>query len=148
MSAIRLVYARCIASRDKGHIVQKVEFAILVKNLTPEKNISVHWAGIDNVWHVLPAFFSFQSGGESEQWYAQIVCCFPVAGRLPGNIKFALQYRVSGMHYWDNNHNSNYFLATDTGVILGPEMVLSLIGFNPLLPQRLKHKVLSRLSMP
>jgi maltose 6'-phosphate phosphatase len=135
MNAIRLVYAQSITSRDKGDIVQTLEFVILVKNLASEKHITVHWAGVDNVWHVLPAFFSFQSGGGREQWYAKIVCRSPVAGGLPGNINFALQYRVSGKHYWDNNQNSNYFLATDTGVVLGPEILLTLIGFNPLLPQ-------------
>lgn len=135
MSAIRLVYAQSITSRDTGYFVQKLEFAILVKNLASEKNITVHWAGNDNVWHVLPAFFSFQSGGNREQWYAQIICRSSIAGCLPGNINFALHYSVAGKHYWDNNHNSNYFLATDAGVVLGSEIVLTLIGFNPLLPQ-------------
>lgn len=135
MNTIRLVYAQSITSNDKGYIVQTLEFAIQVKNLAPEKHITVHWAGVDNLWHVLPAFFSFQSGGDREQWYAKMVCRSPIAGLLPGNINFSLQYRVSGKHYWDNNYNTNYFLTTDTGVVLGPGILLALIGFNPLLPQ-------------
>ena len=135
MSAIRLVYAQSITAREMGYFVQGLEFVILVKNLAPEKHITVHWAGVDNVWHILPALFSFRSGGDCEQWCAKIVCRSPVAGGLPGNIHFALQYRVSAKHYWDNNQNADYFLATDTGVVLGPEVLLTLLGFNPLLPE-------------
>ncbi|WP_163337515.1 endonuclease/exonuclease/phosphatase family protein [Desulfopila sp. IMCC35008] len=132
---IQLVFAQSIISRDKGETTQKLRFGILVKNLAYEKQITVHWAGVDNKWHQLPAFFSCQSGGGREQWYAETVYSSSVTERLPGTISFALQYSVSGMNYWDNNHNSTYFLSTDTGLALGANILLSLIDYNSLLPQ-------------
>ncbi len=135
MDAIQLAYALNRTSRDEDDIIQKMEFVIVVKNLAFEKNIAVHWVSEDNVWHVLPACFTLQFDRDLEQWHCKKVFRSDTEERLPGNIRFALQYTVSGQDHWDNNNNANYFLATDSGVLLGPGILLKLINFNPLLPQ-------------
>lgn len=135
MSAIRLVYAQSVISAKAGYSAQEFEFAILVKNLAYSKHVAVHWAGEDNVWHVLPARFQHSAGRGRELWLAKTSYRCSLAGRLPGTIRFALHYLIADREYWDNNHHGNYFLQADAGVLLGPGVLLSQIGFSPKLSQ-------------
>jgi len=135
MNAIQLLYAKSIISVRGGDPVQELEFSILVENLACHKQITVHWAGDDDIWHVLPARYHCQSGQGREKWLAKTSCRPSSVGRLPGNIRFALQYLVANKDYWDNNNHFNYFLKADAGVLLGPGVLLTHIGFCHLLPQ-------------
>ncbi len=135
MNDIQLLYAKSIISTRGGHSVQELEFVVLVTNLAYHKQVVVHWAGDDNVWQELPACYHSSSGQGREQWLARASCRCSSAGRLPGNIRFALQYLVPGRAYWDNNHHANHFLKADAGVLLGPGVLLTHLAFRPLLPQ-------------
>lgn len=136
MKAIQLLYAKSIIAVKGGYSVQELEFVILVENLGCHKHISVHWAGEDNVWHLLPARYHDQSGQGREQWLARTSYRCSSVGHLPGNIHFALHYLVApNRAYWDSNHHLNYFLKADAGVLLGPGVLLTHIGFRHLLPQ-------------
>ncbi len=135
MNAIRLVYAQRTTSARNGYVVQDLEFAVLVKNLAFEKQIAVHWAYDDNLWQILPADYSCQSGQGWELWQARTSCC-TLAGHLPGRIRFALQYLVGGRQYWDNNQHADYSLAPSAGVLLGPGVKLSHLRYSPLFSRR------------
>ncbi len=135
MNEIRLMYAQNIISIEDGDVVQELEFAVLLNNLNYRKQIAVHWAGDDNVWHILPAHYNYQAGPGREQWLAQTRFRSHSPSGLPGNIRFALQYLVGGRAYWDNNRQSNYFLRADIGMLLGPGVLLCQIGFSPVLAQ-------------
>lgn len=130
MNEIQLVYARSIVSPQGEYTVQALEFAVLVKNLAFAKHVGVHWAGDDNVWQVLPASYSCPSGRGRELWQAKTSCC-PLAGQLPGKIRFALRYLVEGHEYWDNNRNRDYCLTPSAGLLPGPGVLLAHIGYNP-----------------
>jgi hypothetical protein len=45
-----------------------------------------------------------------EYWFARIAPShWPPDESLPGNVEFALRYRVPGAEYWDNNHGEEPF---------------------------------------
>lgn len=135
MNAIRLLYAKSTVAANEGYPVQEIEFAVVAADLAYHKQIAIHWAGDDNLWRVLPARYHCRAGLGQEQWLATMSCRATAAGPLPGNIRFALQYLVKGKEYWDNNHRLNYFLKADAGVLLPAGVLLTQIGFRPLLTQ-------------
>jgi maltose 6'-phosphate phosphatase len=130
MNEIQLFYARTIVSPQKPRAVPEFEFAMLVKNLAFAKEITVHWTGDDKTWQTLPAEYACRSGLGRELWQAR-TSCGAVAGQLPGTVRFALQYRVRGRTYWDNNHTLDYVLAVSAGVLLGPDARLAHLGYSP-----------------
>jgi maltose 6'-phosphate phosphatase len=130
---IKLIYAQSLISEKDGCFIQELEFAVVVKDLAFAKIIVIHWAGDDKMWHVLPACFSFRTGRGREQWTAKTGIQRSSAKGLPGDLHFALQYRVAGREYWDNNDNCNYFLNVESGLLLGPGATLTHIGAQPLL---------------
>lgn len=133
MQIIQLVHAQNKLSKNEGYCLLELEFAVLVQNLAPAKQIAVHWAGDDDNWQVIPAAYHFQAGRDHEQWLAKTSRRLPAAGGWPGHIRFALQYLVAGLEYWDNNHQHNYLLQPDPGLLLGPGMRLLQLSHRPLL---------------
>jgi maltose 6'-phosphate phosphatase len=130
MNEIQLIYARNIISAKKGHLTQELEFAILVNNLAFEKQVSIHWAGNDKVWHALAANYSCRSGPHQELWQARTNCCTTDAQSYE-TIHFSLKYFVLGREYCDNNQNHTYCLPSSAGVILGPGVLLAHLGYTP-----------------
>lgn len=128
MKAIQLVYAQSVTSVKEEYYVQEIEFAVLVKNLAFSKKIAVHWAGDDEVWHVLPACYAFQAGQGCERWLARMNFSRSATASLPGKIRFALQYLVAEKEYWDNNSASNYSFTKGTGVLLGSGVLFTHLG--------------------
>lgn len=135
MNEIRLVSVQNLFSAKDGALVQELEIDILVENLGYHKQIAVHWAGENNVWHVLPAHYQYPADSGRERWIAKAIFRDHSPEELPGNIRFALQYLAEGREYWDNNNKLNFSIKAGAGILLGPDFRLSQIGFRPLLPQ-------------
>lgn len=135
MNEIQLVSVQNLFSAKDGALFQELEIDILVENLGYHKQIAVHWAGDNNVWHVLPAYYQYPAGRGRERWIARASFRAHSPEGLPGNISFALQYLAEGREYWDNNHQLNFSIKAGAGILLGPGFRLSQIGFRPLLTQ-------------
>ncbi|MBF0544001.1 MAG: endonuclease/exonuclease/phosphatase family protein [Candidatus Riflebacteria bacterium] len=134
MNEIRLVYALNIFSAKDGVLVQEFEIDVLVENLGFQKQIAVHWATDDNVWNILPAHYNFQATPSRERWLAKGTFRAHSQEGLSGNIRFKLRYLVEGKEYWDDNHQLNFYIKENAGILLGPGFLLSQICFRGLLP--------------
>ena len=87
---------------------------MLIENLAYHKLVEVHWAGEDGVWHTLRAGYHSSTGTSREVWRAQATFNSSDDASLPGDVEFALRYRVLGAEYWDKNDLSNYFSNADS----------------------------------
>jgi maltose 6'-phosphate phosphatase len=132
MNEIQLIYARNSISAENGHVTHELEFAVLVKNLAFEKQVSIHWAGNDHVRHTLVASYSCRSGENRELWLARTSYCL-ITGQQDDTIQFALKYLVLGREYYDNNQNRTYRLPDSAGVVLGSGVLLTHLGYTPVL---------------
>ncbi|MGB8527216.1 MAG: hypothetical protein WCD75_10330, partial [Rhodoplanes sp.] len=133
MKAIQLLQAENTISRHKQRLHQELVFAMLVENIAFDKLVEVHWAGEDKVWRTLRADYHSSSDANREVWRAQATFNPSDDASLPGDVEFALRYRVRGEDYWDNNESRNYFSNADSGVLLEQSARLRNIDFNPIL---------------
>ena len=127
MEKIKLLYARNLITRKTGQ--QDLSFLMLVENVAFDKIIDVAWAGEDGVWHTLPATYHSTIDGSKEYWIARTACALVPDETLPGNVEFALRYRVGGDEYWDNDHGQNYSIQADSGIVVADERPLLHIRF-------------------
>ena len=108
MKKIQLLYVANEITDEQGLSQQELSFFIQVENLAFAKQVDIVWAGEDNVWQILPARYHSSSESNQEYWNA-LTSILPAADKtLPGNIQFAVRYRVSGEEYWDNHDGLNY----------------------------------------
>ena len=133
MKAIQLLQAGNTISRHKQQLHQELVFVMLVENIAVDKLVEVYWAGEDKVWHTLRAEYHSSSDTNREVWRAQATFSPSDDASLPGDVEFALRYRVLGEDYWDNNESRNYFSNADSGVLLEKSARLLNIDFNPIL---------------
>lgn len=115
---IRLVCAQNVIARGTGRATQRLVFLIRLANLAFEKHVDVVWATELGEWQELPARFQVDAPDNEEYWLADTE--LPLTGErpLPGNVEFALRYRVQGKEYWDNNDGRNHSIQADSGVAL------------------------------
>jgi maltose 6'-phosphate phosphatase len=124
MDKIRLRYAVNVISRQTGTAVQHLSFFLLVQNLGYDKLVDVVWAGEDGVWHTLPAVFHGAEEDGWEYWQAGVSFAQSPQCSLPGNVDFALRYRVNETEYWDNNGGLNHDIQADSGIRLAQGVAL------------------------
>ncbi|MBK7954173.1 MAG: endonuclease/exonuclease/phosphatase family protein [Candidatus Accumulibacter sp.] len=127
MDKIKLLYAKNLIGRKAAR--QELAFFMLIEHLSFEKHVDVLWAGEDRVWHTLPAAYHSGVAAGQECWAARIA--FPLAADepLPGNVEFALRYRVSGAEYWDNRQGANHAIEADAGILVADRRPLLNVGF-------------------
>lgn len=118
MNEIRLVYAQNVIARNAGRTAQRLVFLIRVANLAFEKRIDVVWGSESGVWQELPARFQVEAADNEEYWLAETELPLTAERPLPGNVEFALRFRVQGDEYWDNNDGRNHSIQADSGVQL------------------------------
>ena len=87
------------------------------------------WAGEDGVWHTLPAMYHSSPEHDKEYWRAHITLNPQSDKSLPGNIQFALRYRIPGREYWDNKHGQNYSSQANSGIKVASNHPVLNIGF-------------------
>ncbi len=118
MSMVRLICVQNTIARSGGRVVQRLGFLIRVANLAYEKQVDVLWAGEDGVWRETPARFEAEAPDDEEFWIAEAKLPLAPGRALPGNIEFAVRYRVLGEEHWDSNGGQNYTMQADSGVRL------------------------------
>ena len=133
MKAIRLLHAANTISRHRQRLLQELSFVLVVENLAYEKLVEVHWAGEDGVWHTLRAEHQGAGARNREIWRARATFSPSDDASLPGDVQFALHYRVLGADHWDNNDSHNYVLNADAGVLLAPSIGLANVDVTPIL---------------
>lgn len=133
MKAIQFLQAENFISRHQRRLRQELVFRMLVENLAFDKLVEVHWAGEDQSWSTLRAEYEGADGPNREIWRAQAIFHPMPDAPLPGDIEFALHYRVDGKDYWDNNAERNYFSSAGSGVLLEQSTQVLNVDYNPLL---------------
>jgi maltose 6'-phosphate phosphatase len=131
MKSIQFLQAENTISRHQQRLQQELVIVMLVEKIAFDKLVEVHWAGEDKVWHTLRAAYHSSAGTNREVWRAQATFDLSDDASLPGDVEFALRYRVLGRDYWDNNDSRNYLSNADSGVLLGQTVRLLNLGFNP-----------------
>ncbi len=127
MDKIKLLYAKNLISRKTAQ--QELAFFMLIDHLSFEKRVDVVWAGEDGVWRTLPAAYHSSVDPGQECWVARIAFALAADEPLPGNVEFALRYRVSGAEYWDNRRGANYSIEADAGILVADQRPLLNVGF-------------------
>ena len=130
MCKIQLLYVANEITRKIGFTQQELSFLILVENLAFLKQIDVVWAGEDGVWNTLPATHHSMSEHHKEYWNATATFHSEPDISIPGNIQFAVRYRVSGKEYWDNIHKQNYRCQANSCMQQADHHSLLNIGFS------------------
>jgi maltose 6'-phosphate phosphatase len=129
MKAVQLLYAKNVISGKEEAVQQILEFFILIENIAYQKQVEVFWAGQDGVWRTTKAEYHASVGQNLELWRAKAIFSVPGNGFLPGNIQFALRYRVLGEDYWDNNYSRDYIIEADSGILVHDEVSLLNLGY-------------------
>ena len=119
MDKISLIYAKNVISRKTTVAQQHLSFFMLVENIAYDKKIDVKWAGEDGVWHTLSASFHSKVDHQKEYWLARMTVPLAADKSLPGNVCFALRYKVLEEEYWDNNQGENFHIQADSGFAAG-----------------------------
>ena len=131
MNKIQLLYVKNIITRKKNVVQQQLYFFMILENIGYDKAVDVLWAGEDGEWHTLAAEFHSTHSDNKEYWSANVQFRLSANHSLPGNIQFALRYRVSGEQLWDNKNGLNYFSEADSGVRVIENNPLLHIDFEP-----------------
>lgn len=131
MKAVQLLYAKNLISREGDSTQQEMEVLILVRNIAYSKEVEVVWAGQDAVWRATKAEFHSAAGQNLELWRAKNSFQVHHDGSLPGNIRFALRYRVLRREYWDNNNSRDYIIEADSGILAQEQMSVLSINLIP-----------------
>jgi maltose 6'-phosphate phosphatase len=129
MNKINLLYAKNVITRKASVPEQDLSFLVLVDDLAFDKSVDVAWAGEDGVWHTLAAAYHGKAGRNQEYWLARMAFAAATDQSLPGNVQFALRYRVSGAEYWDNQQGENHSLQADSGIMLADKRPLLNVEF-------------------
>jgi maltose 6'-phosphate phosphatase len=128
MDQIKLIFAENVVARRTERTSQRLVFSARVANLAFEKHVDVHWAGEDGVWHVLPAQYQHEGPDGEEYWTAKTELTLGAGHPIPGDVEFALRYRVLDQEYWDNNDGHNHSTQADCGVELAPGVAIADLG--------------------
>jgi maltose 6'-phosphate phosphatase len=139
MSEIQLHYVENVITRKKGGVRQYLTFFIVVENLSYHKQVDVHWAGEDGVWHNTAARFHSMLAPNKEYWQAHIQFQLSASESLPGNITFSLRYRAEEVEYWDNNLGKNYDSQADSGIHVPNRQPVQVVNFSGVLRESRKY---------
>jgi len=130
MPPIRLLYAENVVSRRGARAVQHLEFRMLVENIAYDKLVEVVWSDDDLTWRTSQAQFHGTAGRGLEIWRVHVRRGLGGPVTLPGDIQFALHFRVQGSDYWDNNLGTNHRINESSGVLLCEDLSLLNLGFD------------------
>ncbi len=129
MNKIKLLYVENAIFQNTKKIQQKLTFFLTLENISYDKQLDIHWAGEDKVWHSLPAHYHSMLGSNKEYWSASITLSLTEELSLPGNIEFNVRYRVLDQEYLLNNHGYNYSSEADSGIRLIDQQSLQNVDF-------------------
>ena len=96
MEPIQLLHVRNTITRTKQRLQQELVFFVIVEHIAYDKLVEVHWSGEDGVWRTIRAVHHSPGGGNREIWCARDTFNPSEDASLPGDIEFALHYRVLG----------------------------------------------------
>jgi len=129
MNKIKLLYVENIIFKSTKKLQQKLTFFLALENIGYDKQLDIHWAGEDKVWHILPAHYHSMLGNGKEYWSASVNLNLTEEQSLPGNIEFNVSYRVLEQEHLLNNHGLNYSSEADSGIKLIDQQSLQNVDF-------------------
>lgn len=98
---------------------------VLVQNIGYHKEVGVVFQQGAKPWQYVPAMYAYTLAPGWEVWRAQEVLAYGQSSATlnhpfidyAGPVRMALNYRVNGQSYWDNNHGADYLVPeTNTAV--------------------------------
>lgn len=126
--AIEVLYTQSFISRKKKALQQELLFFLKVTNLGYEKTIRIQWTGRNQHWRILGAKFHSTASDGREYWVAQAKFKEFNENKLPGDIEFAVYYRVYDQEFWEDNAGHNYRIKADSGIRVFSQMPLMVLG--------------------
>lgn len=93
-------------------------YEVVVDNLGPTKQVSIHRQQQNGTWIDLPLSFSRSVGNNKEIWVGGKSLGLGQTGTNTDAPAFAVKYKVNGVEYWDNNAGQNYKVLAE-GPLLG-----------------------------
>ncbi|WP_109301543.1 carbohydrate-binding protein [Aquimarina sp. AU474] len=99
-------------------------FAVKVKNIAFQKEVSIHHLRYDGTWVDIPLAFQQSVDNNEEIWVGEVIPESEIY-----NDEFVVKYVVNDQTYWDNNNGINYSMLVNIGAYLAPEVILSLDSF-------------------
>ncbi|GMQ58473.1 carbohydrate-binding protein [Vallitalea sediminicola] len=125
---IQLYSAKLVTTYPSQYGIHEVYYSatgyINVKNLSADKNITVHYTYDGSNWLDQSASYLKTLEDGSEVWTfktpEQTYPTYPINHQVEYNCKFAVKYEVDGNTYWDNNNGDNYLLQHTTMIYNAP----------------------------
>lgn len=103
---VQLYYAK---TNYIGKYYNTVSGYIAVKNLAYNKIVSVNYKKGDGTWSKVNAsYLKYNTSDGYEVWKFET----PQADCFSGYTEIAIEYKVNGQTYWDNNSGKNYIVKT------------------------------------
>jgi len=113
---VELLQARPVSRGGMG-AEAKVTGFIEIENLSYHKQVIVHYYNRQSSgWHQAFAYYVKSSGNNKEIWKFDTPW-HSFSARLSGDFQFAIEYKVNGQSYWDNNNGSDYKLSIGSRTI-------------------------------
>jgi hypothetical protein len=105
---VALMYANFDANPQYALDDRNFEGFIEVENIAYIKEINIHYSVDSQNWQSIAASYAKETFGNKEAWDFNET----IASDSVSNIEFAIEYKVAGQTYWDNNNGQNYTLAS------------------------------------
>lgn len=93
-------------------------FEVNVANIAPTKQVSIHLKQQDGSWTDVALAYNRPSTSGKEIWSIDFNSTNPQLTNATEPMVFAVQYKVNGATYWDNNNGANYTYSKNTGTVL------------------------------
>ncbi|MDR0914503.1 MAG: CBM21 domain-containing protein [Oscillospiraceae bacterium] len=87
---------------------------IEVENLAYDKEVIVHYTTGGGVWQEAEASYFAPTWGNKEAWYFE-TASYSRYYQASYYCEFAIEYKVNGYSYWDNNGGNNYQISFPMG---------------------------------
>ncbi len=98
---------------------------IEVANLAFNKTVLVHYSVAGLPWTTVSATYTGPASAGREYWSFENIAFVTTRQVIKAKeIRFAVEYKVSGKSYWDNNGGNDFFITTPAGVGYGSSMIL------------------------
>ncbi|MBN2695465.1 hypothetical protein JXR93_12455 [bacterium] len=129
-------------SLPEGEVAHILKGEIEIKNLAPEKQVTIHYIGPDNTtWLTADAFYVAPSKRVGYEYWKFFINT-PYQTDVPEKFyTFKIQYRVNKngtwKTYWDTNVNKNYFRTFYTNIVKAKKIKYSTKSTNS--PYMLNH---------
>lgn len=114
MKPLQLLATCNIISRKSRRVQQNFSVWVALHNFSYNKEVTLHWAGEDGVWHQQKMHYVTVLGDGRELWDGGWTQTLSAESALAGNVRYALEYRAEENRYSEEG----FFIEADAGYAL------------------------------